>query len=88
MSNRLGDAPIEAEYRETMNMVAAGIDHMFNGDAKGADKRVGFILMVFPFDGHEGRANYISNARREDVVILLREQLTRFQGQAEMKGTA
>jgi hypothetical protein len=44
--------------------------------------------MVFPFDSFDGRANYISNARREDVIVLLKEQLARFEGQPEMKGKA
>jgi hypothetical protein len=44
--------------------------------------------MVFPFADFDGRANYISNAKREDIVVLLKEQLARFQGQPEMKGTA
>ena len=33
-------------------------------------------------------ANYISNADRADVVTLLKEQLARFEGQPEMKGSA
>jgi hypothetical protein len=32
----------------------------------------GFILFAFPF-GSEGQMNYVSNARREDVVAALRE---------------
>lgn len=82
----LGDAPIEAEYAEMMEAVARAIDEMFNGDAK--PKAVGFILMVFPFEGHDGRCNYISNADRADVVTLLKEQIARFEGQPEMKGHA
>jgi hypothetical protein len=47
--------------------------------------------MVFPFsadaDGAH-RCNYISNASREDVVVLLKEQLARFEGQPEIEGRA
>jgi hypothetical protein len=48
------------------------------------------VLLVFPFgEGEEGqRANYISNADREDVVTLLKEQIKRFEGQPEMTGHA
>ena len=44
--------------------------------------------MVFPFEGFEGRANYISNASRKDIIVLLKEQLARFQGQPDIKGRA
>jgi hypothetical protein len=44
--------------------------------------------MVFNFGDGPGRANYISNANRDDVVTLLKEQIKRFEGQPEMKGRA
>ena len=86
--NKLGDAPIEARLREIMNRLAKGMDEILNGDAKGDARQNGFILLVFPFEGHEGRANYISNASRKDVVVMLKEQLARLEGQPEMKGRA
>ncbi|MCA1404636.1 hypothetical protein I6F26_10460 [Ensifer sp. IC3342] len=67
-----------------MNGLAAGIDEILNGH--GGTKRNGFIVMVFPFNDHRGRCNYISNARREDIVVLLKEQLARFEGQPEVEG--
>jgi hypothetical protein len=85
---RLGDGPIEPEYETTMKEVARLIDVMFNGGDMGEDKKVGFILQVFPLNNHEGRCNYMSNAKREDVVIMLKEQLRRFEGQAEVTGHA
>lgn len=89
MSDRLGDAPIEPRLHEIMNALAQGLDKALNGDAKGKDRKNGFILLVFPFDGHEGRCNYISNgADRRDVVVMLKEQVRRFEGQPEMKGRA
>jgi hypothetical protein len=89
MTHSLGDAPIEPKFHEHMNAVARGLDTIFNGDDKGKDRKVGFVLLVFPFDGHDGRCNYISNgADRRDIVTLMREQIARFEGQPEMKGTA
>ena len=89
MSERLGDAPIQKEYLEQMNVVAKGLDEIFNGDAKGADRKTGFVLLVFPYESHDGRCNYISNgADRRDVVTMFKEQIARFEGQPEMKGTA
>lgn len=39
----------------------------------------GFICLTFPFgDAPGGRTQYISNARREDVIKLLKEVLFRF----------
>lgn len=83
---RLGDAPIEPKLNETMNALARGVDNILNGNER--PKRNGFILLVFPFEGHDGRCNYISNARREDVVVMLKEQLARFEGMPEIEGKA
>ena len=87
-SQSLGDAPIEARTHDIMNAIADGIDGVLNGDKRGSQREWGFVLLVFPFHGADGRANYISNARREDIVVLLKEQLARFEGQPEMTGTA
>lgn len=85
----LGDAPIEPAFHDKMNALAGAIDEMFNGKVKGQDRATGFVLMVFPFDDHSGRCNYISNgADRRDIVTLMREMIARFEGQPEMKGSA
>lgn len=86
-SHQLGDAPIEGAYRDKMNELAHTLDYYFNGGLWGEARQVGFVLLVFEF-GDTGRANYISNAERADVVTLLKEQIKRFEGQPEMKGTA
>jgi hypothetical protein len=85
----LGDAPIEDRYRAQMNAVAQTLDEFFNGKAKGKARNTGFVLLVFPFEGHEGRANFISNgADRRDIVTLFKEMIARFEGQPEMSGRA
>lgn len=87
MSDRLGDAPIDPAYREQMNSVARSLDQAFNGSTKAGERKVGFVLLVFPFGDVDGRANYISNgADRKDVVTLFKEQIARFEGQPEMVG--
>lgn len=79
MEHQLGSAPIEDSYRAQMNAVAKVLDETFNGDARGDQRSVGFVLLVFPFGEREGRCNYISNgADRADIVKLLREQANRF----------
>jgi hypothetical protein len=89
MSERLGDAPVQPEYRAKMEAVARTLDEFFNGPKKGADREVGFILLVFEYGNKEGRCNYISNgADRKDVATMLKEQVKRFEGQPEVKGHA
>lgn len=85
----LGDAPIEASYREQMTAIAQSLDEIFNGQISSTGRKTGFILLVFPFGETEGRCNYISNgANRKDVVTMLKEQIKRFEGQPDVKGHA
>ena len=90
MIERLGDAPIQQSYRVQMNTIASVLDETFNGEAKGSERSVGFVLLVFPFGGAEGaRCNFISNgADRKDVVALMKEMIARFEGQPELQGRA
>lgn len=86
--------PIEARHRQTMNDLAHVLDEMFNGEPPPPPevwaRQTGFFLAVFDFNsnGEEGRFNYISNADRLDVKVLLREMLARFEGQPEIRGQA
>lgn len=81
--NRIGDGPIEDKMLDLMQQLAKGIDAILNGHS--SRKVNGFVLQVFPLEGHNGRCNYVSNASREDVIVLMREQLSRFEGMAEQK---
>ena len=86
---RLGDAPVEEQYHDRMTAIVRALDETLNGSAKGADRSVGFVLMVFPFGSIDGRCNYMSNgADRRDIVILMREMIARFEGQPEQSGRA
>lgn len=88
-TQKLGDGPIDEKYRVQMQALAKGIDEIFNGDAKGNDRDVGFVLLVFPFGSHDGRCNYISNgADRRDIVVMFKEQIARFEGQPQLSGRA
>ena len=89
MTERLGDAPIQAEYIEEMNAIATVLNETFNGKLKGDARKTGFVLLVFPFGEKEGRCNFISNgADRRDIVTLFKEMIRRFEGQPEVKGKA
>ena len=85
----LGDAAIEARFFKQMNDVAAGLDAVFNGSLRGKDRKIGFVLLVFPFGDDTGRCNYISNgADRRDIVKMFKEQIARFETQAVSEGKA
>lgn len=83
----LGDAPIQEEYYDKMQAMAAALDEFLNGDAKGKDRETGFVVLVFPFgDDPKSRCNFISNgADRKDIVSLFKEMIARFEGQPETK---
>jgi hypothetical protein len=86
---RYGDQPLEDQYRQMMVNVAGALDEAFNDGVKGPERKVGFILLVFPFGEGGGRCNYISNgASRADVVTMLKEQIKRFEGMAHQEGHA
>lgn len=86
-NHSIGDAPVEERYRAEMEAIVRSIDQLFNGPVR--PRKTGFILLVFPYGETEGRCNYMSNgANREDVKVMLREQLARFEGQPEIKGNA
>jgi hypothetical protein len=86
MKHPLGDAPIEPHLREVMSALAKAIDEILNGEE--TPKPNGFLLMVFPSEGFDGRCNYISTADRREVMALLKEQLAHFKGRAKVKGKA
>ena len=86
--HQLGDQPIEPKLYEFMNAYADVLDESINPGLKPGDKReFGFILMIFPFGMPDnGRVNYISNADRKDVLIMLKEQVARFEGRFHNEG--
>jgi len=54
-------------------MSKLAMQKMAEGVKKLLPKEFGFMILVFPF-GNKGVANYISNAKREDMIIALREK--------------
>ena len=89
-TDRLGDGPIQQEYHDLMNSVAQGLDKIFNGNNTGADKKTGWVLMVYSYsEAENGSCNYISNsASRRDLVVLMKEMIARFEGQPKISGRA
>jgi hypothetical protein len=75
---------------EHMRAVMAALDKSFNGDAKGAEKDIGIIVLTFPHGTAAGATtNYISNgASRAEVAVMLKEVAARLQGQPHVVGRA
>lgn len=86
MTTEMGFGPISADHREMMSNIARALDQGFNGDLKGHDRTVAFVLLTAPFDTTDGRVNYISNGDRRDIVTMLKELLARFEGRYDEKG--
>lgn len=84
------DSQIVESQRALMNEIASALDELFNQGATGNDRKIGFVLLTFPFSPpgtiqptDEPRCNYISNgANRQDMACLMREMAARFEGQA------
>lgn len=75
------EQPIETKYLAKMNVLATAIDEVFNGEARGENRTVGFVLLAFDFGEPKGqRMNYISNGSRKDVIASLRELIASFEG--------
>lgn len=83
------DSQIVESQRALMNAIAVQLDELFNQGAKGHDRKIGFVLLAFPYSppgtiqpSEEPRCNYISNgANRKDIACLMREMAARFEGQ-------
>ena len=80
------DEQIEARYVREMNTLAHVLDEHFNDPEQ--PKHTCFVLLIMPFGDTEGRVNYISNGKRTDIIVMMKEVLARFGGQPEQKGTA
>jgi hypothetical protein len=73
--------PIVPKFKVFMNELAKTLDDLLNG--KKRPKENGFVLLIFPFGGEKGnRVNYISNARREYMIVAMKEWLARAEGRA------
>ena len=84
---RLGDAPVVEEYHARMTAVMQSLDEFMNGDSKGSNRKVGIVVMMFPYGEVTGRCNYMSNgADRKDMVRLMKEMIKKFERQPEQAG--
>jgi len=88
--HQYGDAPIDEQYQQQMIAIMKALDEFINGEAQGPDRETAIVVMMFPFgDKPGGRVNYMSNGvSREDMIVLMKEQIARFEGQPEITGRA
>jgi hypothetical protein len=74
------EQPIEAPMRKVMN----DIGNLLGDAIRESGGGYGFALLVFPFgDDPGGRMNYVSNARREDMLVAMKEFIARNEGRYE-----
>ncbi len=61
----------DAYTREILQSLAHGLNEVL-------PQNWGFFLVTFPFEGERGRYNYVSNARRQDIIEAMRELVIKF----------
>lgn len=70
--------PIEPQYLKLMNDIGHIIDRAANGEQR--PRKTGFVLLMFEFGAAGERMNYISNGKRQDVIVAMKEFIARFEG--------
>ncbi len=64
------DGPKDENARSRMQVIAQLVDEQLPRDW-------GFFVLVFPFNGQEGRTNYVSNAQRNDCIAAMKDWIKR-----------
>ena len=83
--HQLGDGPVEVEAEDFLRNLGRAIDEILNPDRD--SKEWGFVVIMSKFgEDNDRRSNYLSNVQRDDVVMLLREQLRMFELHAAKPG--
>lgn len=79
-----GTDPLEVEFEEIMIGMASHCDAALNPGQEGSDRKLGFVLLVFPFDAAGGRVNYLTNgADRAEIIRLMQGQIDGFEKDGE-----
>lgn len=82
MADEPSDAEVDPQYVTLMSAICAVVDETFNGQLKHPHKKVGFVLLTFPYSDTPGRANFMSNgADRRDLVRMFKDLIERFEHQ-------
>lgn len=65
--------PVEPEVEQEMQAFANTLDALL-------PKEYGFAVLVFRKNTHDGRMNYVSNCKRADMIVAMKELVARFEG--------
>ena len=68
----MSHGPIQPDLHGTMNALAEALKKLL--------EPYGFALLVFPMSTPKGRMNYISNAKRADMLVAMKEFIANNEG--------
>lgn len=75
------EQPIEPALKTVMNEIAKVLAAAMNEATRDTGHKYGFALLMFGLEGDETtRMNYISNAKRADMLSALKEFIARNEG--------
>lgn len=60
----------EAAQAAAFQALARGLDEALNGELRGDDREVGFVLLAFPFHNSDEAASFVSNGDPDFIGIL------------------
>lgn len=77
----------DPKTKKFLNDLARAIDDALNPDLLADKKEWGFAVMMFRFTdvgkGVENRMNWISNAKRADMIVALKEMVAQLEGRVQ-----
>tara|TARA_R110000744_G_scaffold63234_2_gene130091 strand:+ start:1269 stop:1757 length:489 start_codon:yes stop_codon:yes gene_type:complete len=74
-----GTEPLERQFQDIMMGMANHCDAALNPGQEGPARKVGFVLLVFPFGQEDGKVNYLTNgADRAEIIRLMQAQVDGF----------
>lgn len=80
----MNEEPIQQQFRDQMRAIGEVLDQVFNNGVRGTNRKIGWALLVFPFDCPPGaRTNYISNSERSDMINSMKEFIARAEGRIQ-----
>lgn len=63
------------EQQARMRRAGENLDLLFNGDARGVNREMGYVLLVFPFGVMDTRCRIATNVPDSDALAVLRSQV-------------
>lgn len=82
MHKHIDEATPEQKFEQEnyMREIMSTLDYFFNGEARGEDRKVGIVLLTYPFgDNPDALVNYIGNGERAGVLKALKDLVARWE---------